>query len=199
MNRALTVFFLLGTLAILPRLQAQQTYLAAQAGVAMPMDKFGDSYKTGFGGQATFLFNLVEEGIWINGQIGYLRFGGDIRTLVGDNTGKNVSAKHWATVPLLGSIRYQIGKGNLRPYIGVSAGYNFVSREIEYTNLGTVSTDPGTESAFGAGFLAGFFYPITPSLHFDATLSYNYVGTERLEDGPSYFSIMVGVMMPVNL
>jgi hypothetical protein len=199
MNRALTVFFLLGTLAILPRVQAQQTYLAGQAGIAMPMSTFGDSYKTGFGGQATFLYNLIEEGIWINAQVGYLRFGGEIRTLVGDQTGKNVTAKHWATIPVLGSIRYQLNKGNMRAYIGASAGYNFVSREIEYTNLGNVSLDAGTESAMGAGLLVGFLYPITPSLHFDATLSYNTVLTERLEDTPGYFSIMVGVMLPVNL
>ena len=201
MKRTLTVFFLLGTLAILPHLQAQQTYLAGQAGIAMPMDKFGDSYKTGFGGQATFLYNLIEEGIWINGQIGYVRFGGDIRTLPGDQTGANVSARHWASIPLLGSIRYQLSKGNMRPYIGASVGYNFVSRTVEYTDLGNTyeGAGTGTESAFGAGLLVGFFYPISPSLMFDASMSYNTVLTERLEDTPGYFSIMVGVMMPINL
>lgn len=191
MKRTLTIVLFLGTLALLPRLQAQQTYLGGQVGIAVPTGTFNQVYQTGFGGHASFMYNLIEEGIWVNGQIGYITFSHS-------STREDISG-HWATVPLLGSLRYQLGKGNFRPYVGVSLGYNFVSRKLEIVKdvITTIRKDE-TEAAFGGGLLAGFFYPITPSLLLDATLSYNFVNTEQLEEGASYMGIMVGVAMPVN-
>ncbi|MBI5645826.1 MAG: hypothetical protein HY962_02750 [Ignavibacteriae bacterium] len=193
MKKLTAIFLFAGLVLFLPAMHAQQTYVGGQVGIGIPGGEFGKSYGLGYGGSAQFLYNLVEENIWVNGHIGYTRFGysSDSRT---DRTGS------WSTVPLLGSLRYQLSKGNFRFYIGAQAGLHFVSRTIETKkNEVDITTQSGTETAFGAGLLGGFFYPISKSLTLDATLSYNTLLTEELEDNPGFLTLMIGIIYPITL
>ena len=192
MKKLTAIFLLAGIVCFLPALHAQQTYLGGQIGIGIPTGTFGDSYETGIGGSAQFMYNLVDEGIWVNGQIGYKVFNHSSER--SDVTGS------WSTIPLLGSIRYQLSKGNFRSYVGVALGMHFISRTLD-TKIDevTTTTKKARETAFGASLLGGFLYPISPTVFLDATLSYNTVLAEEVEDGPGYLGLKVGVAIPVNL
>ena len=193
MKKLTAIFLFAGLVLFLPAMHAQQTYVGGQVGIGIPGGEFGESYGLGYGGSAQFLYNLVDENIWVNGHIGYTRFG------FSSDRRENVTGS-WSTVPLLGSIRYQLSKGNFRFYIGAQAGLHFISRTLDTKiNEVDIRTQTGTETAFGAGILGGFFYPISKSLTLDATLTYNTVLAEELEDGPGYMSLMIGIIYPITL
>ena len=192
MKKLTAIFLFAGIVCFLPALHAQQTYLGGQLGIGVPTGTFGDSYETGFGGSAQLLYHLVDEGIWVNGHIGYMMFNHSSER--SDVTGT------WSTIPLLGSLRYQLSKGNFRTYVGLQLGMHFISRTLDIKiDEVTTRTRKDRETAFGAGLLGGFLYPISPTMFLDATLSYNSVLAESVEDGPGYLSLTVGVAIPVNL
>ncbi|MDH7516230.1 MAG: hypothetical protein QHI48_10200 [Bacteroidota bacterium] len=188
MKRILPATLLFLAIGIAPALA--QTYLGIQGAMGVPTGAFAKEYAIGYGGNGQFLYNLVEDNLWIVGEIGFKYFGYD-------NPEREELSGRLTTVPLFGSVRYQLAKGNFRPYVGGGLGIHFGSRKLEEQQAVGVKIYRRSESSIGAAFLGGFLYPISTKLQLDATVLVQTILFEDIADSPAFLSVKVGILFPV--
>ncbi len=168
-----------------------QTYVGAQLALGIPAGEFSNDYQIGYGGSAQFLYNLVEDNLWIEGELGFLYFGYSSEI-------KEDQSGHLQSIPLLASIRYELSKGLFRPYLGGSAGIHIATRKIETTTPVGVSQASRSESSLGVAILGGFLYPITQTISLDVKAAYHIVLFEDVFDTPSFLVVKAGIVLPIQ-
>lgn len=188
MKKIVSILVVLTMIAFAGFTNAQKMGAEVQIGVGLPMGSFGDAFKTGFGGQGTFLYSLNPD-ITLTGAIGYYSF-----------TNKDYSDASYSTVPVLVGARYALGKGSFAPYAGAELGIHFGSFKVVtpaidygfgYTSSGGTFTS--SSSDFGFSPMVGFMMPLTPKLNLDVNLKYNIISTSG--SSTSFLGINAGVQM----
>jgi hypothetical protein len=187
MKKMVSCLVLFTVLAFAGYTSAQKMGAEVQIGVGLPMGDFGDVFKTGFGGQGTFLYSLNPE-ITLTGAIGYYTF-----------TNKDYSDLTFSTVPVLVGGRYIFSKGSISPYAGAELGLHFSSVKVNIpkieTPFGSYGGGSESESSTNFGFspMVGFMMPLSPALNLDVNLKYNIVSTSGAAS--NFLGINAGVQM----
>ena len=190
MKKVVSIIVVLTVLVFSGISNAQKMGAEVQVGVGLPMGDFGDAFKTGFGGQGTFLYSLNPE-LTLTAAIGYYSF-----------TNKDYSDATFSTVPVLVGARYVLGKGSFVPYAGAELGLHFCTIKVVAPkfDFGFGSIGGGTsstsESDFGFSPMVGFMMPLSPKLNLDVNLKYNIISTSG--QSSNFIGINAGVQMPLN-
>lgn len=162
--------------------------IAAQVGIAVPTGTFGDVYNLGFGGDATFMYHLNPK-LALTGSAGYLTWGRN----------EDFGDGSFSTIPILGGVRYLLGKGNFRPYLSGQAGLFFSSSSYDvtyyngFTNVTTTYDASNTD--FGMVLGGGFFLPVG-SMKLDVSANYNMIFTSG--STTSYLGVFAGLAFPLK-
>lgn len=126
---------------------AQQMKAGVQLGVALPIGDWSDWVSTGFGGIATFHYELKPE-ITLTGALGYYSFGSssDVSNILG-----SYGDYSYSIVPIVAGLRYNLGKSNeqFRPYVGAEIGFYMASYSYKAGYAGYTMEFDASETEFG--------------------------------------------------
>jgi hypothetical protein len=180
MKKLFIVLFLLVFVA--GTTQAQKMGIGIQGGVTLPMGDWSDVVSTGFGGKASFLYNLNKK-LAISGEFGYFSFG-QKEDVYGDFS--------WSMMPILAGVRYYFTPKGFRAYVMGKLGVYVAnaSYEVDFGPfLGGKQTYDDSDSEFGFALGGGFLYPIGKTLNLDVNVGYNIVSDAN------YLGINAGVLI----
>lgn len=176
MKKLFTIIILLLFVSSYSSAQSKMA-LGGNVGIALPMGDFGDAFKTGFGANAVFLYNF-NENIDLTGSLGYFTW-----------TSKASDDLTFSSIPILVGARYNLSQmSSLLPYGVVELGFHSVTAKAKV--FGT--TVSASETDFGFGLGAGFYYPINEKAKIDVNAKYNVISADGGSDG--YLSICAGVL-----
>lgn len=156
--------------------------VGVQAGVALPLDDFGDIYDAGFGGQGTFAIR-VSPNVDVTGSVGYLTW-----------SGKDLDYT-FSTIPILAGIRYYFREEKFNPYITGELGIHFTTVDVPTLIVRglTISGISASDSFFGFGLGAGFLYQLSPKLNLDVNSKFSSISSSG--GSSNYISIMAGLLV----
>lgn len=155
--------------------------VSVQGGIALPTGDFGDGYDMGFGGRGVFMYYL-NPNMAITGTAGYFTW-----------SGKEGWDATFSTIPVMGGIRYVLGKGDFKPYLSGQLGMYFSSFEVEVDLgfFGGKQTVSDSGSDFGVALGGGFMMPLGKTMNFDVSAEYNIIFTEG--SSTSYLTVLAGL------
>lgn len=168
--RTVLALLLLTAIPALGQSQPWKKQIAVDANISIPGGDYGKFLSTGFGGTATFYYQLLTRNTFLSASIGY-------NDLAFESGG---SAKY-TVIPLLIGARYNFAITGFQPYIGFEFGgyLQSVSESDGAISLGESETNVGIQPK------VGFRFPLSPGLDFDASLKWHNIFVEN-----SSFSIL---------
>lgn len=182
MKKLLSVLSLLVLVTMFTGTYAQNKMgLSVQAGVFLPTGDFGDGAGTGFGGTATFVYD-VSPMFQVTGSAGYATWGPKESL----PSGYDYS---FSSVPVLVGGRYSFGKDNFMPYVLAELGLHFLSSSVEDPFFGKRS-ESSTKFGFAPG--VGFVYKFNPKVGLDVNVKYDIISTEG--SSTTYVGVNAGVL-----
>ena len=162
---AIAALFLFSSLAA-----NAQIKVGINGGVQLPMGKFSDYSKTGFGGGISGKYMLNPNmGVGLN--VGFYSFDGKE---LGD--GVLLSSKLKSTIiPITANYTYYFGEGTLKPYVGVDLGLSMVKAKSTVSALGFSSSSDSTVTKFCFAPVVGAEYSLNENLALDLNVKYNCI------------------------
>lgn len=161
---------------------AQGMGIGAAVGVNLPMGDFGDAFKTGLAGSATFYYDVMPD-VSLTGTLGYATY-----------KGKNSDDVKFNDVPVIIGGRYYLPQEGFKPYGTVELGMHFLSIDVPKVvipGFGTIGGGSESSSKFGFGVGVGTLINVGPAVDLDANVKYHSISTEG--SSSSYIAISVGV------
>ncbi len=196
---------------------AQSKYsIGVQGTYASATGDMKDLFNNGFGGLATFGFN-VSDNIQLSATAGYLKFGfnndyfNEQLKEAGLNTTVDVDAS-LNVIPLMIGGKYFVSSSNFRPYLAADLGLHIMEITSSKVTIGgqemeAVGSASETKAAFDFG--VGFLYKLSSNLNLDVNGKFNINGlqvkkeksmssgsttiTESSESNASFFTISAGL------
>jgi hypothetical protein len=140
--------------------QPWKKQIAVDANLSIPGGDVGEGLGTGYGGTATFYYQLLTRNTFLSASVGWNTFDYDA-----------FSGMHLTVIPLLVGMRYNFAITGFQPYIGLEFGMylSSASSNDNTVTLAESETDAGIQPKIG------FRLPISPGLDFDASLKWHNI------------------------
>ena len=187
MKKIFIVFFL-GFFAL--NTQAQFS-AGATVGPQIPLGAMADAMKIGFGFNIAGKYLLMDH-LALGLNIGYVSFG--------KKSIENVSSysTSGSTLPITALVEYQIGKGKVKPYVGVDLGLYRFSTTINVVDKGLNSTLPISFSKMYFGFAptAGALFELNDKFSLCANLKFNFIAATG--GSRTYLGINIGAFYKIK-
>lgn len=185
------LFTFVAILFVAITMNAQQ--IGIQAGLGIPTGDFKDltKAKLGFGGVATYFYQMSEIPVLFTGSVGYYTFKTDEITAPAPLVG--TLSQTISFVPIQVGARYSFMKEGFMPYVMAEVGYSIGNSSVDGTGIfasGSSSTDIGSHASISPGL--GFMYKMGTNINLDVNAKYNMI----FDSGStlSYVGVNAGVV-----